>query len=257
VSYYTLEADRFVSSDLTRGPWSADHQHGGPPSALLARALAPPDPAWRLARLGIELLRPIPLRPLRVTTDLVTAGRTTERVAASLFDGETIVARALGLRVRVEPLSDLPTRGTADLVPPPPPDACRDFAFDFFRWPVGYHTSIDLRLARGAFRAGPVIMWMRPRQDLVAGHTMSPLERTFVCADSGSGVSQILDPHRWTFLNADLTVHLHRAPRGLWIGLEARTIIDDDGLGLTETRLWDEVGPFGRGAQTLVVRRVV
>jgi len=31
--------DRFVATELGRGPWSPGHQHAGPPSALLARAI--------------------------------------------------------------------------------------------------------------------------------------------------------------------------------------------------------------------------
>jgi len=62
---------------LTRGPWSPDAQHGGPPAALLAMALEahdddkaprnPPDSdeANFAARLNVELLRPVPLTPLR------------------------------------------------------------------------------------------------------------------------------------------------------------------------------------------------
>ena len=37
-AYVVLEARRFEPSELTRGPWDPGHQHGGPPSALLARA---------------------------------------------------------------------------------------------------------------------------------------------------------------------------------------------------------------------------
>lgn len=256
-AYYRRDGDRFLSGDLTRGPWSPDHQHGGPPAALLARACAPADPTLRLARLGIELLRPIPLRPLRVTSETITAGKTTERVVATLSDGDVVVARALGLRVRTEALDDLPSRRASELGAPPAPEASTPFTFDFFRWPIGYHTSIELRLARGRFREGPVVMWMRPLCDLVEGEPMTPLDRLFVCADSASGVSQILDPHAWSFVNADLTVHLHRLPAGDWIGLEAHTLVEADGLGLCESRIWDAHGHrCGRGAQTLVVRRV-
>ena len=38
-AFYLPEGDRFRATEATRGPWSEEHQHGGPPSALLARAL--------------------------------------------------------------------------------------------------------------------------------------------------------------------------------------------------------------------------
>ena len=57
-----------VPTALTVGPWDPGSQHGGAPSALLARAVeAEPAPGpVRLARLTVELLRPVPLTPLRV-----------------------------------------------------------------------------------------------------------------------------------------------------------------------------------------------
>ena len=38
-AFYSLDGDRIVPSELTRGPWDRDSQHAGPPSALLARAI--------------------------------------------------------------------------------------------------------------------------------------------------------------------------------------------------------------------------
>jgi hypothetical protein len=32
--YEQVNADRFLSTELTRGPWDAGAQHGGPPTAL-------------------------------------------------------------------------------------------------------------------------------------------------------------------------------------------------------------------------------
>jgi hypothetical protein len=36
---FVVDGARFVPTVLCRGPWSADAQHGGPPAALLARAV--------------------------------------------------------------------------------------------------------------------------------------------------------------------------------------------------------------------------
>ncbi len=48
-------------------------------------------------------------------------------------------------------------------------------------------------------------------------------------------------------------MHLHRQPRGEWIGLDARTLLHPGGTGLSETVLHDVDGPVGRGFQALVV----
>ena len=93
--FYTRERgahgeERFFASALTRGPWSNEHQHGGPPAALLARAIdalrvREEDPPMQLTRLSVELLRPIPIAaPLEVQTEVMVAGRRVQRIAAVL-----------------------------------------------------------------------------------------------------------------------------------------------------------------------------
>src|SRR5207244_2389894 len=80
------DGELFVPSKMTEGPWSPDAQHGGPPSALLVRALeaCPSDTPARLVRITSELLRPVPLTPLRATARIVHASRKVQRVEASL-----------------------------------------------------------------------------------------------------------------------------------------------------------------------------
>ena len=78
-----------------------------------------------------------------------------------------------------------------------------------------------------------------------------------VAADSGNGVSQRVSPFEYTFTNPDLTVTLHRPCKGDWVGMAARTEMDDRGLGVADTRLYDERGPTGRGIQTLLIRKRV
>ena len=38
-AFYVAREGRFVSSELTRGPWDPGHQHAGPPAGLVGRAL--------------------------------------------------------------------------------------------------------------------------------------------------------------------------------------------------------------------------
>jgi hypothetical protein len=42
-------------------------------------------------------------------------------------------------------------------------------------------------------------------------------------------------------------------PVGEWVCLDARTRIDGRGVGLAESRLWDQTGRVGRGNQSLYV----
>jgi hypothetical protein len=94
---------------------------------------------------------------------------------------------------------------------------------------------------------------MRLRQPLLPGQTLTPLARLAATADFGNGVSAVLPFDRYLFINADLTIHLHRHPLGEWIGLHARTLLRSGGVGLAESVLHDVHGPVGRAFQTLVV----
>jgi hypothetical protein len=113
---------------------------------------------------------------------------------------------------------------------------------------------MEYRFVSGAFTdPGPATVWMRPRVPLVAGEEFNPLGRVLVAADSGNGVSSVLDWRRYLFINVDLSVHLHRMPAGDWVCLEAVTLPEQNGIGLADARLHDERGPIGRAAQTLLV----
>lgn len=115
---------------------------------------------------------------------------------------------------------------------------------------------MDWRFVAGAFdELGPATVWLRMRHPLVEGEEPSPLVRVLVAADSGNGVSASLDFERWVFINTDVTVHLDRHPEGEWVCLDSATYATDEGVGLTDTGLFDARGLIGRAAQTLLVDR--
>lgn len=254
--YLPLGDDRFASTALTRGPWNIDSQHAGPPAALLGRAVerrADARPGFRVARMTFEILRPVPIAELTVSTRLAESGRSVERVEAALAGPDGRVAmRATALRIRVEegaaPEVDLPLTvpGPGELTPDP---------FQV-RWDEGYHTAMEVRFASGSFtEPGPAACWFRMRHPLVADEEVLPLSRVLIAADSGNGISGELDMARNLYVNPDLTVHLSRHPVGAWVCLDARTGIDQGGIGLAVSRLSDEKSVIGQSAQSLFVTR--
>ena len=249
-AFYEADGDRLVPSELTRGPWDPGAQHAGPPSALIARSIdrCEPREGMRVGRITLEILGPVPLAPLSVSAAVVRPGRSVELLEAALSgpDGEVMRARAWRLT---------PGEVSLDVPDPAPPGPDAGEARDFFATgqPVGYHTAMEYRFLRGGFvEPGPATVWMRPRVPLVAGEETTPLERVLIAADSGNGVSAALDWKRFLFINTDLSVHLLREPEGDWVCLDAVT--HADGLGLSDTALYDERGRIGRAAQTLLVR---
>ena len=249
-AFFEQDRDLLVPSELTRGPWDPGAQHAGPPSALVARAIERFEPraGMRVGRITLEILRPVPLAPLSVRVELVRPGRSVELLEATLSgpDGELIRARAW----RVQE-SDL--RLDEQEPPPPGPEAGAQGEFFETGEEVGYHTAMEYRFVSGGFlERGPALVWMRPSVALVAGEQTSPLERVFIAADSGNGVSAALDWRSTIFINTDLTVHLLREPAGEWVCLDAVTHVD--GVGMADSALYDERGRIGRAVQTLLVR---
>jgi acyl-Coa thioesterase superfamily protein/acyl-CoA thioesterase superfamily protein len=254
-AFFILERGCLIPTVLTRGPWSPVHQHGGPPSAVMARAIeqATGEPgAGHMIRFTVDFVRPVPMEPLSVSVEQVRDGRRARGYAAVLSAGGQAVARATALVVCTEPVTPPPVPVQEPLLPPA--GESTPFQFPFFRDRVGYHTGVETRLARGTFGSGHAAAWMRLRVPLVHGETPSPAQRVLAVADSGSGVGAAFDPARYVpFINADLSVSLHRLPDGEWIGLEAVTTLEPHGIGLTRTGLYDTLGPIGVGLQGLVV----
>jgi hypothetical protein len=250
-AFYSLDGDLATPSELTRGPWDPNAQHAGPPSALLARAieLCEPREGMRVGRVTVEILAPVPIAPLTLSVAVVRPGRSVEMVEASLAGPDGELVRARGWRLAT---ADITEDWEQDEPPPGIEDAS---ALEFFTTGerVGWHTAMEIVFARGKFlEPGPATVWMRPRVALVEGEEFTPLQRVMVAADGGNGVSAPLDWSGFIFINTDLSVHLLRPPVGEWVCLDAVTHVD--GIGMTDTALWDERGRIGRAAQTLLVR---
>lgn len=251
--YEQLDDRRFRSTEHTVGPWSAQMQHMGPPSALLTRQLemcAPRDDV-ALSRITVEVLGPVPPVDVEVSAEVVRPGRTIELLGAEMVAGGRPVARARGWRLAVADTADLAV-GAGDPLPGPDQGSERDTPEG---WVPGYLDALEWRWLRGHLsEPGPGTAWARLRVEVVAGEDPSPLQRLMAAADSANGVAARLDAREWLFLNTDLTVHLHRAPRGEWTGLDAETVLGPAGAGVCSAVLHDETGPVGRCAQILTVR---
>lgn len=257
----------FHPSPRTAGPWDPANMHGGPVSGLLARAIEQaqvsgdlPGLAPFVARLTVEMFRPVPLVPLRVSTEVLRPGKKIQLVGASLWaDDETELARATGLRIRRQELGLQPTvaAGIARVVPrvpfiPLPDDAPPvqrlDHASGF------YAEGCDMRQAKGAVgTVGPGAIWVRLLQPLIEHEPLTPFVRTACLADFGNATSSAVPRDLFAFPNADLTVSLHREAVGDWIGLEGVSRVGPEGVGLAAMTVHDATGPIGHSAQSLVI----
>lgn len=256
ISFYVQDGpDRYLSQPTTAGPWGPDSQHGGPPAALLARAVEQlgRDPERVVGRLTMELLGPVPVGPLRVGAEVVRPGRTVEMCEATLYDEAAgrVCARAVAWLFPAT--TDGPDQSVAPLPHAPADGGPRDRPAS---WSGGYLDSVEWRWIVGSVgEPGPGTVWMRPAVDLVAGEPMSPVQRLMACVDSASGVSAALDPAGWGFLNTELTVHVLRPPEGPWLCLDAETTLGPGSVGMAVGTVHDERGLVARSGQALLVAR--
>ena len=251
---------RFSSTRSTAGPWGPDSQHGGPPAALLTRAIESlvgqtngEAPDRVVGRLTMELLGPVPVGPLQVQASVARPGRSVQLCEATAYDVERgrACARATAW---VFPATD--EGPGSDVTPLPHTPADGAHKEPPATWSRGYLDSIDWRWVVGAVdEPGPGVVWMRPRVPLVEGEPTSAVQRLMVCVDSASGVSAALDIAAWAFQNTELTVHVLRPPEGEWLCLSAVTMLSSGSVGLATSEVYDERGLVARSAQALLVAR--
>jgi hypothetical protein len=284
---------RVLPSWLTRGPWSPDAQHGGPPAGLLTHVieshqnptlgsvdpLSSPTRAFMLTRVTIDLLRPVPVQPLTVSVRTIRPGKRVQLVEASLWaDGEPDVAgegrpgaglevaRAVAMRIRQRSAA---TGETPYLYPPdgvhrtnaaaavhrPAQLPAEGIPADLSSRGDGFHSrATELRFIAGNVAVpGPGVMWGRVLCPLIDTEPLRGVPLAATLADFGNAVGSTLDMDNWGYMNTDLTVSMHREPVGDWIGVDSLMQLDPGGFGQALSNLYDLDGPVGRAAASLLI----
>lgn len=254
---YVRDGKYLVPTVLSRGPWSAEAQHGGAPAALLAGLAeeAVADPGLALSRLTLELIRPVPIAPLQVSVSQ-GKGQSVRRVELTLSHEGSPVAKAVALCVRQQTLEDV---GAGPVTPPPmpAPDVCSEpfRVAGMAQVTSFYETAMEIRMATGRIdQPGPASAWFRFARPLMEGLPLSGFMRAAAASDFGNGLSWILPVDAFTFMNTDLTVYLHRTPVTEWVGVDSVMTVEPHGIGLVRSSLYDEQGAIGVALQNLFVR---
>ena len=254
---YVADGNGFVPTELTRGGWTDDTQHGGPPAGLLGRVveLVPTAVPMQVVRFTIDLFRPIPLRPLTVSTDVRRDGRRIQVVDASLFDGNLELGRATALKIRTTEL-DLAVADHPWMEPAAPE------TMDVLEW-GGYgdramarfhYDAVEIRSVDESFIANrPGLSWFRLKYPLVAGEEVTPFARLATLSDMANGNARAIDPARWLFVNPDITIYCHRLLVGEHVGMHSAAHQQPTGIGVTDTWLFDQVGALGRINQAQLI----
>jgi len=252
--FTTPDGELFEPTDPCRGPWDPNACHAGPPTGLLARASERLIPNQQLVRLTVDLTRPIPHAGFRIEAEVTRAGRTVSTTVMTLIDrsGKAIVT-ARGMHITPESDSEIPTTAhdtprLADSVPGDFPFA--EVAHDL----PAFSSGVEVRYPQDEGPdVGPTRVWMRA-VPLLGYEEPSAFQRICPLADSGNAFSRNAEPSEVAFVNTDLTIVLHRPPVGEWLGMESTSHWQSNSIGMSDSLLFDDLGPVGRSLQALILR---
>jgi len=232
--------------------------HGGAPSALIGTlASSGVGEGELLARVQVDLERPVPLTPLVGTVERRQVSNRIAHLDVQLAteDGERVVgARALAMR-------------TTEVVAanPAPPDAERPESFPLMIWdalyPPGQVTFLrdatEHRIVRGGYGvAEPSAAWLRLVVPVVEGEVSGGLAELLGIADFGSPLSIGGSVRKGlALINADVNVTVSREPIGPWFRLEASSRVGPGGVGVVVAQVHDGGGPLGVITQSQIVQR--
>ena len=255
-SMWTQDGDVFVGTDAARGPWSKDHCHGGPVTCLIARAAEQTvGPDKDIVRLGIDLLRPVPLSGVRANVRIEKVGRQVATANIQLVDTDgQVCANATSMHLVEHDLGEVPTADSprlrlADATPGKFGVGRVIHGGSFFghfievAYPPGQSSS-----------PGPTTMWMKPLP-LLEGEEMTPFQRLCPLSDCGNGISRNADVDQFQFINPDITIVAHRKSSSEWLASTARSDWQSTGIGLATAVIQDEDGPVATVMQSLMLRR--
>src|SRR5215475_2196989 len=120
---YRIEGDRVTVSANAAGPWDPRMQHGSAPASLVVWAAEriPTAVPMSIARVTIDLMRPVPVAPLTIETELLREGRKIQLCGIKLSADGAVVVGATVLKIKSQSLT-LPDDVKELPVELPPPE---------------------------------------------------------------------------------------------------------------------------------------
>jgi acyl-CoA thioesterase len=240
-AFFERDGAAFVPADIARGPWDPKSLHGRVVAGLLAHEIEvrSGDPALQVARLTVDLWRFPPFAPARVDSKVVRDGNRIRVVDAEFVSDGVSIGRASALMLR---RSENPAgqvwsppdwRVPAPDGLPPAYEGPEEAAWETRVIDNGFGSTEQQRA------------WLRELRPLVEGVELTAFVRAALAADftnplanSGGGGLE--------FVNADITLYLHRLPEGEWLGFEVSAHHSADGVAVGECTMYDLRGAIGR-----------
>ena len=247
---FSIDGDTWTP-ELAAGGFNGPGMHGGAVGAMLTGACElkardldqNPDNPFLPLSVSIFLLRPVPRRANKVRVDILRHGGRGMFLRAEAWADDKLQACAQAAFARGEPTPGMPEPDFAPIAPETGKPG--SLASPGHPW-LG--DIAEMRFTEDK------LCWYRYDRLLFPGET--PMALAASIADWSSGTWR---PDGWRepkakwFPNVELGVRLARPPQGPWIGFRNRQHWRQNGLGITETELFDREGAFGAASQSLVL----
>lgn len=251
-----VSVGHYQPTQHAQGAWNEHEQHMAPATGILTAELKifAPQAHMRIARISLDILGLIPLDDFTITTRCIRPGKTIELIEAVMSSRgrDAIIARAW--RLMTQDTSEIAGLEDQKSVYKPEDLPVWD---DMKGWPGGFIESVRL-VAEPDRRPGKGMVWITNDLDMVEGEPTDDMVHLLGMVDTANGVVPRLglglSELEWMFPNTDLQIHMHRAPQGRWLGIEAVQQYGTDGIGVSSAILHDTQGPFGRSEQILTIR---
>ncbi|TKJ23399.1 thioesterase family protein [Blastococcus sp. CCUG 61487] len=254
---FRRDGDLLVPGPLTTGPWYPGTLHGSAMLAAMGRAAErhPSTVDRQVVRLTVDMMRAAPMAPLRVETATARGGKNIDFVDIAMYADDELFVRGTALRMRTADLAvDEPEAAEHPL--PPAPDHVGESPFTK-AGPErpGFHHAIDVHVD------GDVV-WFRLTAPVVEGEETSSFVTVAAIADWTYATPHLArnarggpPPARTVYaINADTTINTFRPMSGSWLGLRTTAHTGSLGAGTSSAHLYDDAGPLGSCAQSILVR---
>ncbi len=260
-SLFVEENGYYMPTENAASPWGAITLHGGASAGLMTSLLEDqfPTDTMQLARLTVDLFRPVPMAALEPRSRIIRDGKRIKVIELSLFHDNQEICRSNALILEKQSI-ELPAH--AQLAERPPQKIADAFAQDEViginainkaagvTYPPGLHTLIPLKPIFLNMGVGRGCSWVRLPLQVREGLANSPLVTVATLSDFSNGFAQLYLSPEQGFINADITLNLHRMPVNDWIAIDALTRAQPQGISMVEAVLYDQHGMIGRVSQS-------
>ena len=250
-----------MPTEHAASPWGPITIHGGASAGLMVSLMEEqfPTDTMQLTRLTVDLFRPVPMALLEPRHRIIRDGKRIKVLEVSLFHEGQEICRSSALIVARR---DIVLPAHARLATAPPQKMVDAFSQEALiginaiskakgiEYPPGLHTLIPLKPIFLNLGVGRGCSWVRLPLNVREGVENSPVVSVATLSDFSNGFAQLYLSPEQGFINADITLNLHRMPVDDWIVIDAHARAQDNGIAMVEAVLYDQSGMLGRVSQS-------